>query len=196
MNICFLVLRICSHRKFRLTGPWKRKMSKATLVKGPWVWVETSVTWATWALFFFQHGNMKHQREMTPGTEFHCQQDLLTCKCTWKLGMQKTKLTYFLVWKHWVKNRSRYSYRYFLFLFSPLKRKMSLSFHTPNAKFKISWKSKQPWWIFLWKWSRQTSSDSWHLICCRKYQYYQFPVLLLTRWLFRGLLTSISFNLA
>lgn len=77
MNICFLMLRIWNHRKFRLTGPWRKKMSHATLVNGPWVWVETSVTWATWALFFFQHGNMKHQRETTPCTEFHCQQDLL-----------------------------------------------------------------------------------------------------------------------
>lgn len=44
MNIHFLKLRIWNHGKFRLTGPWKRKMSNVTLVNGPWVWVETSVT--------------------------------------------------------------------------------------------------------------------------------------------------------
>lgn len=52
-----------------LFGPWKRKYSNRTLVNGPWVWMKTSVTWATRALFFFRHGNMKHQRERTSGTE-------------------------------------------------------------------------------------------------------------------------------
>lgn len=52
-----------------LFGPWKRKHSNRTLVNGPWVWMKTSVTWATRALFFFRHGNMKHQRERTSGTE-------------------------------------------------------------------------------------------------------------------------------
>lgn len=66
MNICFLMLRIWKHGKFMLTD----KISNATPVNGLLVWVGTSVTSATWALFFFQRGNTKHQRETTSGTEY------------------------------------------------------------------------------------------------------------------------------
>lgn len=70
MNICFLMLRIWNHGKFRLTGPSNRKNALCNTGKWTMGMGRNICYFSNLGLFFFQRGNMKHQRETTSGTEY------------------------------------------------------------------------------------------------------------------------------
>jgi len=107
--------------------------------------------------------------------------------------MQKTELTIFHSQSAGQKAHSRrYTHTFFSNLLH-LKRRAILSFHTPNASIKNSGNQNIP--DEFVQAERQTPSDSCHLKFHRKCHYYHSSILLLTRWLFMGLLTSISFKL-